>query len=79
MNSTVFSYLYYVTLKEVVTFHAHRYHVLDSPLIEDVEYDRLWAALLELEAKLGRVDPDSPSLRVGANVDDRFAVGQCLR
>lgn len=70
----MFANIYYTTLKEVVAFHAHRYYALDNPLIEDVEYDRLWADLLRLEALLGRVDPDSPSRSVGAKADGRFAV-----
>jgi DNA ligase (NAD+) len=46
--------------------HNHRYYVLDAPTISDREYDRLFAALQELETQ----DPslrtaDSPTQRVG--------------
>ena len=28
-------------LKQEVNYHNYRYHVLDSPIISDVEYDQL--------------------------------------
>ncbi len=54
-------------LREEVAFHAHRYYVLDAPLIADGEYDRLFQELLQLEETYpDLVTPDSPSQRVGA-------------
>ncbi len=46
--------------------HAHRYYVLDDPIIADGEYDRLFQELLALEARFPElISPDSPSHRVG--------------
>ncbi|MCW5206582.1 NAD-dependent DNA ligase LigA [Desulfobulbus sp. F5] len=46
--------------------HAHRYYVLDDPIISDAEYDRLFRELLELEEHFPElITPDSPSQRVG--------------
>ena len=64
----------YQELKSQIHFHNHRYHVLDTPVISDVEYDRLLAELKEIEA--GHPDwltADSPSQRAGAAPADRFA------
>ncbi len=53
-------------LRRQLEFHAHRYYVLDAPLIADAEYDELFRELLELEAAHPElVTPDSPSQRVG--------------
>jgi DNA ligase (NAD+) len=53
-------------LHEQIRLHAHRYYVLDDPLITDSEYDALFRQLLELEAAHpDRVSADSPSHRVG--------------
>jgi len=53
-------------LVKELNFHCHRYYVLDSPVISDEEYDRLYRTLKELEKKTGLVLPDSPTQRVGA-------------
>ncbi|CAK8723712.1 MAG: DNA ligase (NAD+) [Candidatus Electronema aureum] len=46
--------------------HAHRYYVLDDPLISDAEYDRLFRELLEIEERFpALMTADSPSQRVG--------------
>ncbi len=61
-------------LREQVRFHLHRYHVLDSPVISDAEYDALFNELLALEADHPElVTPDSPTQRVGAPMADVFA------
>ena len=53
-------------LREQINLHAHRYYVLDAPLISDSEYDRLFQELLDLESEYPEfVTPDSPSQRVG--------------
>ena len=31
----------YTQLCREINFHFHRYHVLDTPVISDLEYDRL--------------------------------------
>ena len=54
--------------------HAHRYYVLDDPLISDAEYDRLFQQLQAIEAAHpDLVTPDSPTQRVGGRPLDAFA------
>ncbi len=49
--------------------HAHRYHVLDAPVLPDAEYDALFQALQALEAAHPElISPDSPTQRVGGSV-----------
>ncbi|MGD9950152.1 MAG: NAD-dependent DNA ligase LigA, partial [Desulfobulbus sp.] len=53
-------------LREQLRFHAHRYYVLDDPLISDGEYDLIFRELLDLEAQFPElITEDSPSHRVG--------------
>lgn len=53
-------------LRDQLNFHAHRYYVLDDPLIADAEYDQLFQELLALEDQYpDLVTEDSPSQRVG--------------
>lgn len=53
-------------LREQIRLHAHRYYVLDDPIISDGEYDELFRQLLEIEARHPElVTADSPSHRVG--------------
>lgn len=60
-------------LREQITFHAHRYYVLDDPLISDGEYDRLFQKLLDIEKQNpALVTPDSPSQRVGGTPLGKF-------
>ena len=47
--------------------HAHRYYVLDEPIVDDATYDRSFATLLATEqAQPDWRRPESPSLRVGS-------------
>ena len=49
-----------------IRFHDHQYYVLDDPKISDVEYDRLYRSLADLEkAHPDLVTKDSPTQRVG--------------
>ncbi|RMG02101.1 MAG: NAD-dependent DNA ligase LigA [Nitrospirae bacterium] len=59
-------------LVKELNYHSYRYYVLDSPVISDEEYDRLYRRLKELEEKTGYVLPDSPTQRVGAPPLDKF-------
>ena len=46
--------------------HAHRYYVLDDPVISDAEYDRLFRRLQDLESEYPELKrSDSPTQRVG--------------
>jgi DNA ligase (NAD+) len=61
-------------LREQLEFHAHRYYVLDAPVIPDAEYDRLFRELQALETEHPELHtPDSPTQRVGGKVLDAFA------
>ncbi|MBK7317401.1 NAD-dependent DNA ligase LigA [Candidatus Villigracilis affinis] len=63
----------YEELKAQVNFHNYRYHVLDAPVISDLEYDRLLNELKKLEADHPDwITPDSPTQRAGARPADRF-------
>lgn len=53
------------TLVEELNRHAHQYYDLDEPTISDVEYDRLFDRLVEMERQSGVQLPNSPTLRVG--------------
>jgi DNA ligase (NAD+) len=54
-------------LRRELEAHNYAYHVLDSPTVPDVEYDRLMRRLQEIEREHPElVTPDSPTQRVGA-------------
>ncbi|MCK5739679.1 NAD-dependent DNA ligase LigA [bacterium] len=54
-------------LREYLTYHNHRYYVLDDPEISDAQYDRAMRQLLDLEQEYPQLKtPDSPTQRVGA-------------
>ena len=54
--------------------HNYRYHVLDSPSVPDVEYDRLMRELEALEAEYPEYnDLNSPTGRVGAAPSSKFS------
>jgi DNA ligase (NAD+) len=49
-----------------LTEHQHRYHVLDSPLISDAEYDTMIGELRDIEDRYPELrTPDSPTQKVG--------------
>src|SRR5687768_6599839 len=63
----------YEELKQKIHSHNHRYHVLDAPVISDLEFDKLLNELKQLEADHPDwVTPDSPTQRAGAKPADRF-------
>jgi DNA ligase (NAD+) len=52
----------------------YQYYVLDQPEISDLEYDRLYRELLELEQQYPQLrTPDSPTQRVGAPPQSQLA------
>ncbi len=55
-----------------LNYHCYRYYVLDSPVISDEEYDRLYFRLKDLEGRYNYILPDSPTQRVGAPPLDKF-------
>jgi DNA ligase (NAD+) len=53
-------------LADEITEHNYRYHVLDSPLISDAEYDAAMRELRSLEDQYPELrTPDSPTQKVG--------------
>ncbi|MBI5005531.1 MAG: NAD-dependent DNA ligase LigA [Nitrosomonadales bacterium] len=60
-------------LRDEIRFHDRQYYVLDSPVIPDAEYDKLFRELQALEAQHPELlTPDSPTQRVGGKVLDGF-------
>jgi DNA ligase (NAD+) len=60
-------------LRRLINFHNHRYHVLDSPLISDREFDEYVLKLQALERDHPElITPDSPTQRVGGQPSERF-------
>lgn len=53
--------------------YSYAYYVLDKPLISDIEYDKLYDKLCELEKQTGIVLPQSPTHRVGDTILDSFS------
>jgi DNA ligase (NAD+) len=63
----------YEELKAQINFHNYRYHVLDAPVISDLEYDRLLDELKKIEAEHPHwITPDSPTQRAGAKPSEKF-------
>lgn len=54
------------SLRRQINHHNSRYHQYNAPEIPDVDYDRLFDRLVELEAAFPQLQtPDSPTQRVG--------------
>ncbi len=62
-----------IELRDQINLHNYRYHVLDSPLIGDAEFDALMRELREAEeAHPDLLAEDSPTQRVGAEPSPQF-------
>ena len=62
-----------VKLKRQIEQYNYEYYVLDSPTVPDVEYDRLFRNLLDLEnAHPELITTDSPTQRVGGTPLSEF-------
>ncbi len=60
-------------LHKIINEHSYNYHSLDSPTIEDSEYDALFNELLELEAKYPSLSlSHSPTQRIGSQPLEGF-------
>ena len=59
-------------LIDIVNTHNYNYYTLLNPTITDQEYDKLYYELVDLEQELGIIEPDSPTQRVGGEVQDDF-------
>src|SRR5512134_377297 len=63
----------YEKLKQQIHSHNYRYHVLDAPIISDLEFDRLLNELKQIEAEHPDwITEDSPTRRAGAQPAARF-------
>lgn len=61
-------------LRKELTIHCWLYYVLNSPIISDEEYDRLFRRLVQIEERFpDLVTPDSPTQRVGFPPAEEFA------
>jgi DNA ligase (NAD+) len=60
-------------LRKEVNYHLYRYHVLDTPVISDADYDALYHELLRLEQENPElITSDSPTQRAGAEPMEGF-------
>ncbi len=67
-------------LRAQIREHAHRYYILDDPVVSDAQYDALVKELIGLEEEHpDLITPDSPTQRVGAPVGDLFRPVEHLR
>ena len=63
----------YQELKAEIHFHNYRYHVLNDPVISDVEFDQKLKQLKSMEAEHPDwITADSPTQRAGAEPIDQF-------
>ena len=60
-------------LRELLEYHSNAYYNLDSPEIEDDEYDALMHELRDLEQQYPALrDADSPTVKVGGAASGKF-------
>ncbi|SDZ79335.1 DNA ligase (NAD+) [Porphyromonadaceae bacterium NLAE-zl-C104] len=61
------------SLRSQLHEHNYNYYILSQPTISDFEFDRLMRQLMELEAAYPEYyDPNSPSVRVGSDINNNF-------
>jgi len=62
-----------IELRKLIEHHNYQYYVVSKPEISDFEYDLLINELLTLEKKFpGLLDENSPSQRVGSDINKEF-------
>lgn len=62
-------------LREILRENSRRYYVENAPTMSDFDYDRLMRELEDLERAYPEYDvPDSPTHRVGSDLDDQDQV-----
>lgn len=60
-------------LREELHVHNYNYYILNAPVISDLEFDKLMRELQDLEALHPEYyDPNSPSVRVGSDLNKNF-------
>jgi DNA ligase (NAD+) len=60
------------SLREVIREHNRLYHELESPVISDTEYDRLFHALARLESDHDMLDDSSPTAKLAILTSEQF-------
>ena len=62
-----------ISLREQLHRHNYNYYVLNAPVISDKEFDEMMHRLQALEEKYPDMsDPNSPTRRVGSDLNDEF-------
>ena len=62
-----------ISLREQLHRHNYNYYVLNAPTISDKEFDEMMHRLQDLEEKYPDMsDPNSPTRRVGSDLNDEF-------
>lgn len=60
-------------LHDAISYHDHRYYVLNDPVISDAEYDKLFNLLKDIETRWpDLVTPTSPTQRIGEKLTGVF-------
>lgn len=60
-------------LRSVLNEHNYRYYILSQPIISDIEFDKLLKELEKLEQEYPDFfDPNSPTQRVGSDLNKEF-------
>lgn len=60
-------------LIQQINYHNYLYYTLDTPEIEDKDYDKLYDSLVAMEKETGIVVPHSPTQRVGGELITGFS------
>lgn len=61
-------------VSDVLRYNEWRYYIMDDPQLSDFEYDTLYKKLEFLEDRFPELQlPDSPTMRVGADITDDIA------
>lgn len=69
-----------ISLREQLHKHNYNYYVLNTPVISDYEFDQMMSQLQSLESRHPEMyDPNSPTQRVGSDLNDEFQVVQHRR
>lgn len=60
-------------LRQKLNDHNHRYYHLNQPIISDFDFDQMLNKLISLENQFPQfMDPNSPSQRVGSDINKEF-------
>ncbi len=61
-----------LTLREVIREHNRLYHITESPIISDTEYDQLFHALARAESDYDMLDAESPTAHLAILASGQF-------